>query len=265
MGATSDPTVITWGTFAIAVYGVVQPWIVGGIRRARERREISIAETLRPEIFFSTPTGAGIGLYGTIFNKRKQTAVKTLLVKARRLATDETHHFEARIFRKSSFVNPTDGAFATPFMIEPDSAYAYNAVFHEPSVTRDFEAIYKNYSAGWMSLVRSKMPTGGAQLEEAAIRQFATQTWHAMQAGFPEFYMEAFNALNRMFFWRAGDWELIISVVVLDDNVSYARALRITLSPDEEKALLQNVSAILAGWSGQQNAAPYFAAPEYHT
>ena len=118
-----------YGTLIIAIYGVIQLWLVYIFRRIFRRARVELYTTELVEIGYSN-FGPTIGLYGTITTLNKDSFVSNISLLVRRERDRAEHRFNWLAFRSNQItISPASQiAFELPsgFIITPTQPHRYN-------------------------------------------------------------------------------------------------------------------------------------------
>jgi hypothetical protein len=245
------PPLITWGTFGIAVLGVVQPYAYAGWRRWFRARDITVYHSLVPDISF-TGVGTSCGLSGTIATHNAASLITGIQLLVHHVDSESNCVLDAYFNRKRSVSNEgggTDlvkGEIWVPFKAEADAAYPYDILFVEPATKARLDQTGAALRAAWQAFA---MPT--ITHEVASGRLNASQQPARILQLYAEFkqrpiFGETAERIRRDIFWRTGEYRLTMAVRCAEDRYSFRQEWALTLTADEVSAIDGNVEKLQA-------------------
>lgn len=268
MSDTGTPFVILWGTFAIAVFGVVQPYIVPYLRKRFRPRQVTVIEGMRPDIGYAG-VGPVVGIAGIMYNKNDLTLVKRLCARVTRLDDNHEMALQGTLNRKRSIAsNPSgfsdviEGTLWMPFQMEADEDYPYDVSFVDMSIKSRIEAILSDMKSAWIKYMIE-------QLRIQVGRDLVLDDLTKLDAISPQLYQtwverpeqkRQMEVLSETFPWRAGRFRLDLEIEVVGEKKQFSKQWHFTLTTEDENALRANIERIRALTC---NRAPNIVGPFY--
>lgn len=242
------PGIVVWGTFGIAVLGVVQPYAYAVWRRYFRARRISIYESFAPDVEFAA-FGPSVGLTGTIWNRNASSLITRIDLRVTRLPDGEERVLSAFMSRKRSISNQDGGKDLLKmepwiaFQADSDSAHPYDILFLDPGSRAAMAAIGDKFRAAWSAYTATHSP---AQVAWTPEQQQAQRVELFNQAKDAAFVTTARDAVKPLFFWQAGRHRLTIEIRCEEDQHVFRQSWDITLTAEHVKALQANVDTLIA-------------------
>jgi hypothetical protein len=261
----------TWGTLIIAIYAAIQPWLTLLWKKIFKRGRIDIHETSKIEIGYSG-LGATVALFGTLRAIHEDQFVKSIELIITRKKDNYSRKFEWGIFRAQTYTvgAETKTSFELPagYMLLTSQPQRYNIQFYDEDLQREFRPILQPIAPGWTTFLREHigplqdigidiaklLPTVGTEIEDI-YREFNKEP----------FVVEAFTAIDRLDYWRAGTYALEMVVKTARPDEEFRRKWNFELSAQDEKQLRLNCVVTFRELCKQPIGAYYFAYCDYLT
>ena len=241
-------------TPAVAIYGVVQVWLIGLWRRFFRQATVEIHPTSAIEVGFSS-FGPTIGIYGTLLAIHRPVFVENISVTIQRRRDQAQHQFDWLAFRSNQLtVGAVQGLtleLASGFIVTPTQPHRYNILLSDRQQRQDMIAPMTQISQIWTDLDRTARVqdpiVNVAQLFQTLVRGGqTTQHW---------------TALQRLCYWEAGEYSLEVRVRTLRPNRTFFLRRSFSFTDQDAERLRFNAFVILAELCAQPNTVYNFAYP----
>ena len=163
--------------------------------------------------------GPTVGLGGTLLGENDGQFVTHMRAKVIRVKDRSQHEFDWRIARteilESDGTNKVTGVIASAFVLEQEATFPYSVLMVEPSADSDFARIRDQLQKDWQAYVVAQLG-GVPNLADPAVLEKLQKNAEAMYQEFskPPEYANSSAALERLFYWNAGSYELKLLVDV---------------------------------------------------
>nr|MDQ2681638.1 hypothetical protein [Candidatus Eremiobacteraeota bacterium] len=247
----------------------VQPAAIALYRRYFLSRRIEIFESFVPDIgyFDSGPT---FGLMGVIRNANEVSVITRIHLDIRHASSGSKLRVTACINRTRS-VSGESGVWAQkingvpwiPFQIADDAAQVFDVYCFDTKRQQQATAVLQKYHLALLQNLggRGYSPMVGTTLSPAPISLEAFQLYRSEQ-----FYIDARRELLEMLYWKAGRFEVTMSLAIDGDKRAYSQTWTIDLTADDVSGLEGNVDRVLAFCAGVPpvlTGDPFFASPTF--
>jgi hypothetical protein len=247
------------GPWIISAIALLQVWVIEAWKRVR-RAKLDWYESQNIEVGFST-FGPTLGLLGTLGVRHKDFLVRSISTTIIRQADRMTRSFQWHTFR-SQKVNvgkdePVSTELVSSFLLSPQAPFKFNIFFQDAAYVADVNPKATAMVTAWTKFIsdRGAPPQGNAALEQA-FEDFTATGAH----------LDFYSALDRSFYWRAGEYTLQVHVAGIDGKSRTLREFAFTIAPDDERNLRLNVIAIQRILCDARLAGHFnFAFPKYRT
>ncbi len=251
LGMGDSPPLITWGTFAIAVIGVVQPYAFAAWRRWSRKRDITVYHSLLPDVGF---TGVGLccGLSGTIATRNAASLITSIQLRAQRAGGEPECVLDAYLNRKRSISNEgggkdsVEGEIWVPFKADADAAYPYDIMFVDTATKTRLDLTGADLRAAWQAyaipILQREIAAGTLTPDQQADR--ALQLFPAFQQ--QPIYADTAQRIRNDIAWRAGDYRLLMDVRCAEDRRTFRQEWTFVLSPADAAMIGNNVEILQA-------------------
>jgi hypothetical protein len=249
----------------IAVYGVIQVWIIALWKKYLKKGKLKIFETGVVEIGYGG-LGPTIGINGTLRAVNKDIFVSSMSLELTRLKDGLFHVFEWAAFR-STKVNPIDPRqitleLASGFIVPVNQPHRYQVVFRDRQVMSEIEPTLIEVRLAWQQFllqkdneIRQALSSGVPHtvvLNDLCLNNFQK---------FPE-HVNAWDLLQRKNYWEPGSYRIRMFVNTSGPDNTFSKEWLFELDKRSTDSLLLNSIATLQELClGQSNY--QFAYPQY--
>jgi hypothetical protein len=210
-----------YGTLFIAVYGVIQVWLIFIWKKFSQKGKIQIFETGVLEIGYSA-FGPTIAVNGTFQALRKNVFVSNVYIELLRLRDRAHHKFEWTAFRSTqiSLVQPRQISLELPagFIVRVDQPYRYQIILNDKQTQLELEQYLLALRRAWQSYLLTKQNEITLSLRNGAFTN-ETILQHLYNTDFSKNSQEnqaAWEMLQRKNYWEPGSY--LIKMVVETSN-----------------------------------------------
>lgn len=259
---------LTWGTLIVAVFALVQPWLVAVWKRLFRRLQVDVYESGAIEVGFSS-FGPTIGLYGTLRARHGDAFIRSIELQLIREKDNARHQLRWGVFRSSAFGSQQQRTFQTcvSFLLTKDSATPYDIQFWDLDVQSEQRPLLEALRSAWAEAV---MAAGGHQLLQAgadfaAIADELRQATRQLYGDFSQrqIHIDTFAALQRLCYWEPGWFTLELTVRTARPNGTFPHCLRFQLTAEQVSLLRINPVLVLQEACGQLVGTYNFVYPQY--
>ncbi len=248
-GYAASTAIEQWGTLAIAVYGVIQVWLIAIWRRFSAGR-ITIFKTGHIEIGFSN-FGPTIGLNGTLRAKHKDAFVSDISLVVKKQSDGATHSFEWAAFRSPQISNVGGSSVSlelpSGFNVLPSQPYRYNIFFSDRATQDTLSPALIAVRKEWQDLLISRRDqiVAQAQEENSDTDSILSLLYDNEFCDQSEAYRNAWDLLTRANYWSSGEYELAMAVKTASPDRKYDEQFCFSISDVEFEELRLNAVATL--------------------
>lgn len=242
-----------YGTLMLAIYGILQLWIVGIWKMIFRRARVENFLTNTVEIGYSN-FGPTVALFGTLASLHKESFINNISLIVRRIRDNAEYHFDWLAFRSTQFsigINPQiTFELASGFMITPTQPHRYNILFSDRQRWSEMEPLMRQIERDWSDRIRSNLPS-------------ATINYNELFANFvrEERSTDFHTRIQRMCYWEAGTYSVQIRIQTANPNRFFLFNRNFVLTEEDAERLRFNTIIILAELCRQPNLIYNFAYP----
>lgn len=256
-----------YGTLIIAIYGVVQVWIMGIWNRYFRKGTLEIHKTSKLEVGYSN-FGPTIALNGTLRAKNKNIFVSNAQITIRRMSDNSTRIFNWTAFRspqiKIGKTEPITLEMPSGFIVNIDSPYRFHIFFSDYDTQKELEPYLIKVNNAWTTFLNDKKEelTKASSEKDTNINNYIEYLFNSEFIKTEVTFNEAFDILNRKVYWEPGEYEadLIFTSDAKGTSVKDIWKFKIT-KDDFEKLRLNSISTLSELCLGSINY--NFIYPEY--
>ncbi|MGB8656755.1 MAG: hypothetical protein WCE90_03110 [Candidatus Zixiibacteriota bacterium] len=261
----------SYGTLILAIYGVVQVWLIALWRKYFRKGKVEIYETGPIEIGYSQ-FGPTVGLNGTLRVLNKHVFIKSIDLLVVRERDKAQHSFRWIAFRppKIDLAGTQAITMEIPsgFLVSPDSPYRFSIVFNDNDLFDDFRPLFNAYISEWYKvteqLTKILPPSLGVAPSPEIIATMAKLIEDFRKS---PIHLNTYTALDRKCYWEPGDYSLTMNVRASKPDRVFPKTCKFSINEDDSKNLKLNVITILnqpiASYLRIQNYPYNFAYSEY--
>ena len=148
-----------WGSLAVAVLALIQPWILAGYRRWFRRGAVEVHETNNVELGFAT-YGPTVGLTGTIRALHQDIFIQQATVRIVRERDNAVLVLPWRAFRSIQIAfggGQPNPELASSFLLPTSAPLRYNVFFSSEEFAAEFRDDVMALRQEWGDFVRAKI------------------------------------------------------------------------------------------------------------
>ena len=258
-------------TLALAIYGVIQIWLIALWNKYIRKGTINIYETGNIEIGYSN-FGPTIGLNGTLRALNKDVFVRAINLLVVREKDKAQHIFQWMAFRPPKIdlagSQPISMEIPSGFMISSNSPHRFNIFFNDNGCFGDIRYLFGVYISEWYKVVEQLTKIGlPPQLGITSPEIIVQRSGLIQNFEKSSIYSEMYAALNGRCYWESGDYRLTINVVTSKPDKVISNNYHFSITEDDSRNLKLNVVTMLrdpiANYLGDQNFPYHFAYAAY--
>ncbi len=239
----------SYGTLILAIYGIVQVWVIALWKRCVRKGKVDIYETGTIEIGYST-FGPTIGLNGTLRALNRDVFIKSIDLLVIREKDKAQHIFKWIAFRPPKIdlagSQPISLEIPSGLLVSPNSPHRFNIVFNDNNLFDDIGTLFSDYLSKWYRvaeqltkiwppLIGATPPLEIINRQNELIESFRKSTIH----------LDMFTALDRKCYWEAGDYSLTVNVRTSKPDKVFVKNYRFSLTEFDSNNLKLNALTIL--------------------
>jgi hypothetical protein len=261
-----------WLTAVVAVVALIQPWLFALWKKFLRRPSIEVYETGNIEAGFSN-FGSTIGLLGTFRAIHREVFVESATVTVVRKADKAETSMEWRASRSIALIaDSTKPAAIDPpvgFLLTADAPRPFSFFFAADHFQATQRPLFDKVTQAWQDTVvtavdQTTSSTGSAvSISDVLANPVSSRALYDVFTKKPE-ALELHTALNRVFFWHAGDYTLTLRIKASKPDVHFEKSWSFTLQKQDEESLRMNVLCVLEALCNQ-NTFYRFAYAPYRT
>lgn len=257
-----------WGTLAISVLALVQPWLLALWRRYIRRGEVRAYESGNIELGFGN-FGPSVALIGTLRAAHQDVFIERISVRVTRLKDNAQLPLTWRAFRPSEIpLGDSSNTTLEPagsFLLGTASPMKYNIFFGSDQFVADFSGRASLTPNRWHEFVEQRIKAlepNEQQRTRAAKDNPALNEilWREFSNG--EHISVLYREFTTGFYWRAGTYKLEMIIDAEEPALSATKQWAFSLSEDDAESLRVNIVPLLRSLAGL-SATYSFAYPRY--
>ena len=238
------------GPWVISIIAFAQVWLIALYKRFRKPK-IEVYETSNLEIGFSRfgPTIAVIGTLRTIY---RDAFIKGMRLTLRRKKDNASHVFHWRAFRSNTISLNLEHQppieIAASFLLAPDRPLKFNIFFVDDAFIAELSPVTSELAAKFFEFRKTLM----TEMKEKIGDEYQNIISHPifMEKIYEDFateqaHVDTYAALDRAFYWEAGDYELDMTVESSDPKFAITKTKAFSLSDEDSNALRLNIIGVL--------------------
>lgn len=247
-----------WGTLAVAVIALLQPWAGAAYRKWFRTPSVSIFPTGRVEVGYSQ-FGPTIGLHGALKVDQEDAFVREIELEVVRERDQATHTFYWQLFRQErgrlSELQDFEVELAAGFMLSVNKPHRYSILFSDVEVQEQIKSALETLKRSWSEFVLERF-SDLEQLDQETALDLYNRTKRTLYEEFRqrENHLDAWRVIDRARYWEAGDYALTMRVHTADPQQTFEESWSFSLDEDQEEILSLNVPRILQAACDQDAA-----------
>ena len=258
-----------WGTLIIALFALIQPWILAIWKKVSWQQEVDVFETGSIEIGFSS-YGPTVGLQGTLRSVHNDAFISSIKLHVVREKDRLQHTLDWGVFRSSAFpFNTNDASFelCRSFLLSQQFPSTYNIQFWDRDTQNELGPLLEQtrsawtnrcMTQGWQEIMKKVADAAGGadelhQLTRSLYSEFSKEKLH----------VDVYSAIQRLFYWEPGDYTLDMIVTTSRPRHKYKRRWKFELLAKDADSLRCNIIAAVDEACSQQQFNYSFAYPHY--
>ncbi|TAJ27065.1 MAG: hypothetical protein EPO64_05840 [Nitrospirae bacterium] len=260
--------ILKHGTLMLAIYGVVQLWLISLWKNFIRIGKVSIFKTGRLEISYSN-YGPTLAVNGTLRAQRKDVFVKDISITVTKERDGSTHLLEWTAFRspqlRLSQTDPIALELPSGFIVRADQPYRYHIFFSDRKTSSELEPLLLEVHGAWQKYLSAKQNEIAESLKTKGIGYDITVE-HLYNNDFSRNsteWQKAWDLLNRKNYWESGSYRMRMIVKTASPNKTFSEEWRFTISEQSFESLRLNAVATLREIC-LRKVDYFFAYPEYN-
>lgn len=239
----------SYGTLILAVYAVVQVWIVFLWKRFVRKGKLKIHETGTIEIGYSN-YGPTIALNGTLRGLHQAVFVREIQLLVTRDKDSSAHKFQWLAFRSPELdltaSTPVSLEIPSGFMVIPSIPHRYNIIFNDTATLGEIRPLYDGYLSAWNKTIE-KMNEPLTLLQQLIDPNKVLQNKVSLIQKFQKSQAtdQVHGSIERLCYWDTGKYKLTMTVYASDPNMSFSKTYAFSISEQDSISLRANVIPVL--------------------
>ena len=257
-----------WGSLAVALIAVVQPWAISLYKRLRHKGAIDTYQTGFIEVGFSN-YGHTLGLLGTLRGSYQDVFVTRIHLIVTREKDQATQRFGWRAFRGNTSTlgkeEEVSVEAAGSFLVTHTAPHKYNIFFVSEGFAAEHGAAANAVTEEWNKFIHERLkeiePNWNGQVS-AVLADPALSS--SLFDGFLKTRAptDLFTRLNNAFFWHPGSYRIRYVVECAKPDRHFSKTWGFTLTEQDSEQLRLNAIGVLRVLCGIP-ATFKFSYPEY--
>ncbi|MCL4536718.1 MAG: hypothetical protein M1610_03875 [Nitrospirae bacterium] len=239
----------SYGTLILAVYGIIQVWIIALWKKYARKGKINIYETGNIEIGYSA-FGPTIGINGTLRALNKDLFIKAIDLLVIREKDKAQHIFKWIAFRPPKIdlagSQPVSMEIPSGFLVSPDSPHRFNVVFNDNDLFEDIRPLFNEYVSEWYK-VADQLTKIWSPLPGAIHQLNLPESYFRLIEDFrkSKIRLDMYTALDRKCYWESGDYSLTMNVRTSKPDKVFINSYKFSITEADSKNLKLNAITIL--------------------
>ncbi|MBE0573579.1 hypothetical protein IH575_01615 [Candidatus Dojkabacteria bacterium] len=204
------------GTLLVAIYGVVQVWIIALWKRYLKSGNIEVYHSGLIELGHSN-FGPSLAVNGTFLAKHKEVFISEVHLVITRQKDNSTHKLNWTAFRppvlnigKQSHVQIE---IPSGFIVKPDSPHRYHIFFSDNMVQRELNPILIALQKEWHKYLQDNtLHITGLMKTGKAVNIVREEIFHNDFSKVSLTYQTAWDLIRRTVFWEPGTYTVIMDI-----------------------------------------------------
>ena len=207
-----DDFIKNYGTLTIAIYGVVQVWIIGIWNRYFRKGTLEIHKTSKLEVGYSN-FGPTIALNGTLRAKDTNVFISNAQITIKRKSNNSTRIFNWTAFRspqiKIGKTEPITLEMPSGFIVNIDSPYRFHIFFSDYDTQKELEPYLIKVNNDWTTFLNNKNEeiNSVSSEKDTNISNYIEYLFNSEFTKTTKSFNDAFDILNRKVYWEPGEYE----------------------------------------------------------
>lgn len=248
----------TAATALVGLAALVRPDISRAFRHWRAQIDVHMAGQI--EVGFSN-FGPTVGVQGTLRSISRDEFISKSWVTVERLSDHSRHDFDWAVFRPQA-LSPTPGNFeiAAGFLLSPAAPHRFNIQFHDTTTAEKIRAPLMTFQTKWLKYLEERkiiLTTLPPNDLRKVYESFASDSSSGST--------EAYQALDRDFYWIPGDYGLRLYVKTSRPEKIFSYEYAFHLSELDSNTVRFNVIACILAICNMPDITFNFAYPAYKT
>jgi len=257
----------TYGILIIAIYGVVQIWLIAIWKHFIWKGSLIIYKSGRLEVGYSN-FGPTLTINGTLRAERKTVFVREISAVVTRERDGSVHQFEWTALKSTQLrigaEDPITLELPAAFNVSPAHPHRFNIFFSDRQTKSEFESALVTVEQAWQNYlndhseeINAAMGTPGVTMKTAKEGLYSSDFSRTSQE-----HRDAFDILARSNYWTAGTYRIRFEVRTSGPDKEFSNEWEFSLSDQEFDSLrLNSVVTLLNICIG--DARYYFAYPDF--
>ena len=260
-----------WGTLAVAIAALIQPYIYFLWKMAFRRGRIRVHSAARLEVGYSD-WGPTLGLNGTMQCIHRECFVKAVRLDLVRLKDGAAHAFEWVAFRSQriSVGGKEEGTIELPVgvLVTPQQPYRFNIMFSDIETRDRIRERLQYLQDLWQATIpdniievlTAALPVDATkQAREAHVSNAVGKLYATFQT--KREHVETYTFVQRQCYWEAGKYTLRATVEASSPDIVFQQSWEFELTEDDADGLRNNAIRTLMNACNQLGVKFNFANP----
>lgn len=239
-----------WGTLLLAIYGVIQVWLIAIWKRYFKKGTVTVYKTGKLEVGHSN-FGPTLTVAGTLLSTNKDVFISEIYLKAKRLKDDALQEFEWLAFRPQQFhLKKSDQVtleLPSAFIVKPDSPHHFNIFFSGSQIRKEFEPFLIDLQQDWSQYLSNKRN----DIEKLSSELKITQQSVVEDLYNNDFFknsepsQKAWDIIRNKVFWEPGKFSVTLHVKTNKENISFQDKWSFSIDEQQHERFRLNSIAVI--------------------
>lgn len=227
-----------YGTLIIAIFGVLQYWVMALWKAITKKGTIKLYETGYIEIGYST-IGPTIGLTGTLRTLDKDLFINSIDLLLIREKDKAQHIFNWIAFRpiKIDFASSQQFSMEIPsgFLILQNAPHRFNIIFNDMDLSEEIKSFLNTYNNEWYKITEELNKLKPAEKHLELIDTFKKSN----------ISVDTYSDLIRVFYWEQGYYNLTVNIRTSKPDKVFKYCYNFSITDIDSKNLKINVVTMI--------------------
>lgn len=238
----------TYGILIVALYGVLQVWIIAFWKKFVRKGKLSVFPTGQIEIGYSN-FGPTIAVYGTLRAEHKDVFVTKIILTLVRQKDSATYKFDWAAFRTFQLLTSSKESLSidipSSFNVSTAQPHRYHIFFSDRTVQEELAPTLNALTVEWqryMQKIKDQMISDGAP---TPINYTFDRKDYSTFSKSNQPAQRAFEQLERKNYWHAGAYKLSMEISTPSPGQTFQHHCMFSLSEAQAEDLLLNSVATI--------------------
>ena len=239
-----------YGTLLIAIYGVIQIWLIAIWKNYIHKGKIIIFKSGKLEVGFSN-FGPTLAINGTLGAEHKDVFVSDIRMEIKRCKDNSTHKFNWTALRPNQLTlgasTPMTFEIPSAFIVKPDVPYRFHIFFSDRDAQNEIQPYLTNVITEWNNFILEKQEAILQLMKDYTVSRDLIHE-HLYDNEFTKSsktFNDAWDVMNRNNYWEPGDYEIDLIVNSHNPSTEFKDSFKFKISQGEFESLRLNSIATL--------------------